>query len=160
MRILPLLATLLLVAAPARARDSVACQTPEEYRPSELGGAIGTALFFAQGFTWPGPRLTLTHPAALTSEGYGQKVIWRSSVGFKGVVTVRGRNLATGETILFKFLNAEPGTTVRLDAASPPVSEAGRAVWPSAVYFPALGCHEVVVEWEDGGWRTVFEVRR
>jgi hypothetical protein len=101
----------------------------------------------------------MTADVPRTRYGWRDKVIWLVTSRHKGVIRLRGHNLATGTALRFKVLLSGRGvTTVGLLNPRKPgaVTNQGEPkTFPASIYFPKAGCYSISAGWRGGSWKLV-----
>jgi hypothetical protein len=100
-----------------------------------------------------------------TPFGPGYKVLWVTTVGYTGRITVRGSGVRGGPALSFKFNDVVQRTPVRvliLDPTHPLASAPGaaaRAQFPTMLYVPKAGCYALEARSSHGVWTMTFEAK-
>lgn len=141
--------------------------------PPSFGAAIGYAPVWLAGFTGANPTLRLGAAASASAYGWDapySQYGWPAPIGlvvapgYAAQVTLLGRDVETGQTVAFGFVEAgvwgaptfvTPAYT--LDTGHPSVPAGGSdptgVFWYGYVFLPHAGCYDLAATWPGGSWR-------
>jgi hypothetical protein len=106
----------------------------------------------------------MTADTPRTRDGWRDKVLWLVARQQKGVIRLRGRELATGTALNFhvELSGAGIGPVGLLNHGTPgAVTNPGEPKqFPSYVYFPKAGCYALGASWQGGSWKVVVGLGR
>jgi hypothetical protein len=128
-----------------------------------LGQRPAWAAFYARVDPQTG-ALHMTADIPRTRDGWRDKVLWLVASHQKGVIRLRGRDLASGTPLKFhvQLSGVGIGPVGLLNHGIPgAVTNPGEPKqFPSYVYFPRAGCYTLGASWEGGSWRVVVGLGR